>query len=93
MSFEAVDDRRFPGLKLAWQTLEGANGATAVLNAANEVAVQAFLEGQIRFDQIHAINDSTLQAWDGLSPTDLEGVLALDQRAREAAQQRVNQLT
>jgi 1-deoxy-D-xylulose 5-phosphate reductoisomerase len=38
-------------------------GTTAVLNAANEVAVAAFLDGRLRFDQIHAVNHATLQAW------------------------------
>jgi len=38
-------------------------GSTAVLNAANEVAVQAFLDGQIRFDQIHRVNRATLDGW------------------------------
>ena len=57
MSFESLDSRghreRFPGLALAWEALRAPAGTTAVLNAANEVAVAAFLERRIRFDQIH----------------------------------------
>ena len=56
MTFEAIDDHghpeRFPGLALAWQSLSAASGTCAVLNAANEIAVEAVLNKQIRFDQI-----------------------------------------
>jgi len=96
MTFEPVDDPvhrlRFPGLQLAWQALEAPSGACAVLNAANEVAVQAFLDRQIRFDQIHAVNAETLQRWDAVSPRGLEDLLALDARSRESAQRQVSQL-
>ena len=60
MTFEPPDPARFPGLQLAWDALEGPAGTAAVLNAANEVAVQAFLERRIRFDQIHHVNLETL---------------------------------
>ena len=50
------DLQRFPGLALAWEALRGRKARTAVLNAANEVAVAAFLAGTIRFDQIHSVN-------------------------------------
>ena len=66
MSFESLDSRghreRFPGLQLAWDSLAAAPGTTAVLNAANEVAVAAFLDRRIRFDQIHSVNLATLEA-------------------------------
>jgi len=89
LTFEAADARRFPGLQLAWQALEGPEGSTAVLNAANEVAVAEFLEGRLRFDRIHAVNAGTLAA---LSiPADatasLSGLLDLDGQARRVAQQ------
>ncbi len=91
MTFEALHSHghaeRFPGLKLAWSVLEAAPGSTAVLNAANEVAVAAFLAGQIRFDQIHVVNMETLAAVVPAAPTSLEDLLALDQLARHAAQQ------
>lgn len=89
MTFEAMDThghaKRFPGLQLAWQVLEAASGSTAVLNAANEVAVAAFLAGDIRFDHIHAVNLDTLAAVAPVSPRSLEEVLNLDRIAREAA--------
>jgi 1-deoxy-D-xylulose-5-phosphate reductoisomerase len=87
LTFEPADVTRFPGLVLAWQALAAAPGSTAVLNAANEVAVAAFLEGAIRFTDIHRINERTLeavlpQAGDAAS---LEALLALDERARHHA--------
>ena len=91
LSFEPVDAARFPGLQLAWDTLAGTEGSTAVLNAANEVAVAAFLDRRIRFDQIHAVNAGTLQACaPAAGDTDsLEGLLALDARARRAADRQI----
>ncbi|MDB5999808.1 MAG: 1-deoxy-D-xylulose-5-phosphate reductoisomerase [Rhizobacter sp.] len=87
LTFEEPDLRRFPGLALAWETLRGADGSTAVLNAANEVAVAAFLAGDIRFDQIHSLNARTLDAVhpEAQSCESIEGLLALDERARSAA--------
>ena len=61
-------------------------GSTAVLNAANEVAVEAFLAGQIRFDQIHAVNAGALGALVISPPESLEELLELDARARSKAQ-------
>ena len=89
MTFEAIDSNnhpaRFPGLALAWDVLRAPAGTTAVLNAANEVAVQAFLDERIRFDQIHAVNQSTLSAVIPSKPTSLEDLLAIDAQSREAA--------
>ncbi len=85
MTFEKPDARRFPGLQLAWDALRGPAGSTAVLNAANEVAVQAFLDRRIRFDQIHAVNVGTLAAVDSGAAASLDDLLALDARTRLAA--------
>ncbi len=73
---------RYPGLRLAWEVLKGPAGATAVLNAANEVAVDAFLQQQIRFDQIHAVNAGTLDGLEFAAPRSLEDLLELDRQAR-----------
>ncbi len=90
MTFEAIDDHghpeRFPGLRLAWEALESPAGTTAVLNAANEVAVAAFLERRIRFDQIHVLNLETLSAVTPSNPDSLGDLLALDATARATAQ-------
>jgi 1-deoxy-D-xylulose-5-phosphate reductoisomerase len=86
MTFEAPDDKRFPGLKLAWDVLSAPMGTPAILNAANEVAVAAFLDKKIRFDQIHALNSATL---DGISTSALsrvEDLIELDIRTRAFAQ-------
>ncbi len=88
LSFEVADEQRFPGLYLSWQALRGAEGGTAVLNAANEEAVAAFLDRRLRFDQIHRINAQSLEQ---LHPQagecgSVEGLLELDARARRYAQ-------
>ena len=89
MTFEALDsnghEQRFPGLKLAWSVLKAPAGTTAVLNAANEVAVAAFLDRKIRFDQIHVVNLETLETVAANSPHSLEDLLALDTRSRDVA--------
>ena len=96
MTFEAIDDHghreRFPGLQLAWDVLAAPGGTTAVLNAANEVAVAAFLERRIRFDQIHHLNLATLEAVSPSNPDSLQALLALDQQARGVAEQAVGRL-
>ena len=86
LTFEEADVRRFPGLHLSWQSLNAPEGTTAVLNAANEVAVDAFLTGKLRFDHIHAVNLATLDAVQPSKPDSLESLLALDAAARVAAQ-------
>jgi len=89
MTFEAIDDHghpeRFPGLKLAWQALKATSGTCAVLNAANEIAVEAFLNRQIRFDQIHQVNMATLEKVIPQSPQNLDDLLHLDSISRKQA--------
>ena len=87
LTFLAPDARRYPGLDLAWQALRGPAGATAVLNAANEVAVAAFLEGRLRFDQIAVLNAELLGSVPVPAGTadSLEGLLALDAETRRLA--------
>ncbi len=92
LSFEKPDERRFPGLRLAWDALAGPAGTTAVLNAANEVAVAAFLGQRLRFDQIHAVNHATLQAMSPSKPHDLADLLAIDAESRARAQAEVDLL-
>jgi 1-deoxy-D-xylulose-5-phosphate reductoisomerase len=87
LTFEDADAVRFPGLHLSWQALKAAEGTTAVLNAANEVAVGAFLRGRLRFDHIHAVNLATLEAVSPSKPDSLEALLDLDAQARSAAEQ------
>ena len=88
LTFEPADHQRFPGLGLAYDALRAPEGSTTVLNAANEVAVAAFLAGSVRFTDIHRINADAVS---GLLPTPadaatLDDLLALDARARRHAQ-------
>ncbi len=96
MTFEAMDSRghpeRFPGLQLAWQALAAPPGTTAVLNAANEMAVAAFLDRRIRFDEIHRVNLATLSAVAASNPASLDELLALDARSRAAAGAQIGRL-
>jgi len=92
MTFEVPDDARFPGLPLAWEVLKAPVGSTAVLNAANEVAVAAFLGGRIRFDHIHQVNHGTLEAVAVSEVHDIDGLLALDAQARRVAIQLAERL-
>jgi 1-deoxy-D-xylulose-5-phosphate reductoisomerase len=87
LSFEPADSARFPGLHLAWDALRAREGSTAVLNAANEEAVAAFLGGTIRFTDIHKINAQTIEAVLPELPAEpaLSDLLALDARARAHA--------
>jgi 1-deoxy-D-xylulose-5-phosphate reductoisomerase len=88
LSFEPADRARFPGLYLAWDALRAREGSPAVLNAANEEAVAAFLAGAIRFTDIHRINAQTIEAVLPDLPAEaaLSDLLALDARARAHAQ-------
>ncbi len=96
MTFEAIDDHghpeRFPGLKLAWHALNAASGTCAVLNAANEIAVEAFLNKRIRFDQIHQVNTETLAKVVPQAPHNLADLLALDALSRAKASEVVRSL-
>ena len=86
LTFEAPDRKRYPGLFLAWEALESAPGTTAVLNAANEVAVAAFLAQRLRFDRIHAVNQATLEAYTPTRPHHIGDLMAIDAEARRVAQ-------
>jgi 1-deoxy-D-xylulose-5-phosphate reductoisomerase len=94
LTFEPADAQRYPGLHLAWDALRGPDGSTAVLNAANEEAVAAFLNGRIGFLDIHRVNESTIDAVQPALSGDagIDDLLALDERSRLAARQRVKEL-
>jgi 1-deoxy-D-xylulose-5-phosphate reductoisomerase len=92
MTFEAPDRARFPGLFLAWDAMRAPEGTCAVLNAANEVAVAAFLDEKIRFDQIHQVNLETLSQIAPSKPENVADLLGLDDISRRAASQVVKGL-
>jgi len=85
LTFEAPDATRFPALRIARETLKAGGGASSVLNAANEVAVAAFLGRQIRFTDIAAICEQVLGELPGGQIERLDQVLALDAEARRRA--------
>jgi 1-deoxy-D-xylulose-5-phosphate reductoisomerase len=77
---------------LAWQTLLAPPGTTAVLNAANELAVAAFLDRKIRYDQIHTVNNECLNAFAPHAPGSLEDLLEIDQASRRTAEEIIGRL-
>ena len=85
LTFFTPDEERFPSTKLAREAVYAGGGAPAVLNAANEIAVAAFLAGQIRFTEIAAIVARTLDNYAPEAPEDLDAVLAIDAEARVRA--------
>ena len=87
LTFEEADAERFPGLHLSWAALRGPEGSTTVLNAANEVAVDAFLNGRLRFDRIHAVNSQCLADVQPGDCASIEALLDLDARSRIHARQ------
>jgi len=93
LTFEEADAHRFPGLHLSWQALRAPEGTTTVLNAANEIAVAAFLERSLSFDRIHAVNLQTLESVQPGAISSLEDLIALDARARAQAQTIARQWT
>ncbi len=85
LTFEAPDFARFPALQLAWDALRAGGAAPCILNAANEIAVAAFIAGQVGFLDIAAIVRETLERLDAGPCGSLEEVIALDGAARVAA--------
>ncbi len=89
LDFEAPDAVRFPALQLARDAVEAGGARPAILNAANEIAVAAFLARRIGFLEIAAIVADTLSSYDPPAPLTLDAVLAVDGEARRIAGERV----
>ncbi|MGA8534314.1 MAG: 1-deoxy-D-xylulose-5-phosphate reductoisomerase [Candidatus Tumulicola sp.] len=89
--FEAPDTERFPCVRLAYEALAAGGTAPAVLSAANEVAVAAFVEGRIAFGNIAGIIEGAMDRVDYGEPT-LESIRAADRRARQAAATLIHQI-
>ncbi|MDP9708669.1 UNVERIFIED_ORG: 1-deoxy-D-xylulose-5-phosphate reductoisomerase [Pseudomonas fluorescens] len=87
LDFEAPDEERFPCLRLARQAAEAGNSAPAMLNAANEVAVAAFLDGRVRYLEIASIIEEVLNLEPVVALDDLDAVFAADATARTLAGQ------
>ena len=89
LSFENPDQRRFPCLGLAYEALRAGGTAPAMLNAANEVAVEAFLAGRLPFTAIPHVIETTLQSMQPTGADSLQTVMEADAAARRAAMERV----
>ncbi|KQN36886.1 1-deoxy-D-xylulose 5-phosphate reductoisomerase [Sphingomonas sp. Leaf407] len=89
LDFEAPDMERFPALALARAALAAGGGRPAILNAANEIAVAAFLDRRIGFLEIAAIVGDVLDRFDPPGPSTLDAVFAIDAEARALARERV----
>ncbi len=89
LSFEEPDLVRFPCLQLAKDALAQGRGAPAILNAANEIAVAAFLDKRIGFMDIPSVVESVLAGYDAPVPATIADILALDSEARRRAAQQV----
>ncbi|WP_457468100.1 1-deoxy-D-xylulose-5-phosphate reductoisomerase [Pseudomonas sp. TE21394] len=87
LDFQAPDEQRFPCLRLARQAAEAGNSAPAVLNAVNEVAVEAFLQRRIRFPEIAGMIEQVLDQEPVMPLPSLDAVFAADQRARELSRE------
>jgi 1-deoxy-D-xylulose-5-phosphate reductoisomerase len=90
LDFAAPDPQRFPCLELAYQAWRHGGTAPAILNAANEVAVQAFLDGQLRFDRIAAVIEATLAECSIVAADGLQHIFDADVTAREHATAQVS---
>lgn len=86
LTFEEPDAKTFPLLELARETLRRGRGASIVMNAANEVAVAAFLERRLSFTGIMRLVAKTTDAWDASAPASVEDILATDAEARRRAE-------
>jgi len=89
LDFSPPDLKKFPCLRLAYEAAEAGGAKTVALNAADEVAVAAFLEGSIRFDQIPRVIEDVLSATSSGSLASIQRVLEADVEARRVAQERI----
>ena len=92
LDFRPVDEGRYPCLRLARNAMETGGVAPAVYNAANEIAVTAFLAGRLPFLAISRVIDETLQSAPNFEPADLDAVLEADLAARRAAESHLAKL-
>lgn len=89
LEFEDPDEQRFPCLRLAKNALAAGGARPAILNAANEIAVAGFLEGQIGFMAIPAVVESVLEQYDAPAPSTVQDVLDIDEEARRLARRKM----
>jgi len=93
LDFEPPDTHRFPCLALAFRAIEGGGGLPAVLNAANEVAVAAFLDGRLGFTAIPRVIEGVMERLGAQEVTDLDSLFDIDRQARRLAGEAVERLS
>jgi len=93
LDFQPPDYERFPCLKLAMQAINIGGSSTVVLNAANEIAVQAFMDGTVKFVEIANVIENTLSEIPAQSVATLDAVVEIDRKAREVSQNYINHRT
>lgn len=89
--FQSVDFKRYPNLKLAIEACRSGQAACTALNAANEIAVTAFLDNKIKFNDIYKINETSVKKFVSEQVSNINEVISLDTRTREFAQQLLTQ--
>jgi 1-deoxy-D-xylulose-5-phosphate reductoisomerase len=87
LEFFEPDRDRFPCLRLAYQAMRTGGMLPAVMSAANEIAVESFIKGEIPFTSVHSVISDTMAAYENRPVTDIEGILAADEWARAQARQ------
>lgn len=92
LEFFVPDLNRFPCLRLAIEVQNSGNSASVVMNAANEMAVQSFLERKIKFSQIYDVVASVVDNSEPVAVNDVEVIMSIDQQARLAADKQISQL-
>jgi 1-deoxy-D-xylulose-5-phosphate reductoisomerase len=89
LTFEAPDSERFPALRIAREALQRGGRAPTILNAANEISVAAFLEGEIRFTDIARVVETVIERIPGGELAGIADVLETDREARRLAREEV----
>ncbi len=92
LTFLPTDEQRFPSLNLAYRALEAGEAMPAVLSAANEIAVEAFLEGKIKFTDIPGVIERTMNMYQGQAAGSIEEILEVDRRARKKAEELIERI-
>ena len=91
LDFQAPDEARFPCLRLAREAMEAGGTASVVLNAVNEVMVDAFLNGRAKFTEIPAVIETVLGRSPLVDAVDIDTILRADETARLLAREQLNQ--
>ena len=90
LTFDKPDNNLFPCLDLAYKAFSSGMASTIILNAVNEVAVEAFIKEAISFTEIPCLIESVLQSWSPNNPNNIEDIISIDSEARNKAERLVS---